>query len=104
FTDGVDTTSVDATYESTLHAAQELDALVYSIKYNTFDDVSDSSREIAAGQRNSMELRTAKGEKLSVAYDRADRYLRQLADKSGGRFLYAANPKHLTDVFARIAQ
>ena len=105
FTDGVDTTSNGASFESTLHAAQELDALVYSIKYNTYDDLTkDSTRELAAGQRASLELRTAKGERLSVAYDRADRYLRQLADKSGGRFLYAANPRHLTDVFARIAQ
>jgi len=104
FTDGVDTTSAGATYESTLHAAQELDALAYSIKYNTMDDVSESSREIDAGQRNSLDLRTAKGEKLSVAYERADRYLRLLADKSGGRFFYAASPKHLEEIFSRIAQ
>src|SRR5204862_4279479 len=39
FTDGVDTTSRTATYEGTLRAAEELDALVYSIQYNTFDDV-----------------------------------------------------------------
>jgi VWFA-related protein len=104
FTDGVDTTSAAATYESTLHAAQELDALAYSIKYNTIDDVSESSREIDAGQRNSMDLRTSKGEKLSVAYERADRYLRLLADKSGGRFFYAASPKHLEGIFSHIAQ
>ena len=30
FTDGVDATSNDATYESTVHGAQELDALIYS--------------------------------------------------------------------------
>ena len=105
FTDGVDTTSTGASYESTLHAAQELDALVYSIKYNTYDDLTkDSARELAAGQGTSVELRTAKGERLNVAYERADRYLRLLADKSGGRLFYARDPKHLTGVFTRIAQ
>jgi Ca-activated chloride channel family protein len=105
FTDGVDTTSERATYESTLHAAQELDALVYPIRYNTYDDaMRDSGREMGAGQPATVELRTSKGERLSVAYERADRYLHALADKSGGRFFYAASPNHLVDIFARIAQ
>ncbi|SRR5581483_844826 len=100
FTDGVDTSSVGATYESTLHTAQELDALVYSIEYDTFDDLVWFGGSRVADQ----ELKTPKGERLSVAYARADRYLRALADKSGGRFFFAASPKHLEEIFARIAQ
>ena len=37
FTDGADTTSRHATYESNLRDAEELDALVYSVQYNTND-------------------------------------------------------------------
>ena len=41
---------------------------------------------------------------ITVAYDRADRYLRMLADKRGGRSFYAVNKSHLASVFSRIAQ
>jgi len=40
FTDGVDTTSRRATYESNLQDAQELDALIYSVEYDTSGDVA----------------------------------------------------------------
>ncbi|MEJ7618476.1 MAG: VWA domain-containing protein [Pyrinomonadaceae bacterium] len=36
FTDGVDTTSRRASYESTVRDADELDALIYSVQYSTF--------------------------------------------------------------------
>ncbi|MEO7672854.1 MAG: hypothetical protein ABIU09_02105 [Pyrinomonadaceae bacterium] len=35
FTDGVDTTSRRANYESTVAAVEEVDALFYPIRYNT---------------------------------------------------------------------
>ena len=102
FTDGVDTTSRKATYESTLRNAEELDALVYSIQYNTYNDSTDSqSNGTAQGQR--VRLATPKGESLSVAYERANRYLRLIADKTGGRIFYANTIKNLTTSFARIA-
>ena len=37
FTDGVDTSSQQATYNSTLSAVEELDALIYPIQYDTTD-------------------------------------------------------------------
>src|SRR5439155_14802581 len=37
FTDGVDTSSQQATYQSTLRQVQELDALIYPIQYDTSD-------------------------------------------------------------------
>lgn len=104
FTDGVDTTSVQATYESTLRASQELDSLIYSVRYNTYDDLGqDPTRELSAG-RGAVDLRTSRGERLSVAYDRADRYLRAIAESTGGRAFYAATPGHLAAVFSRIAK
>jgi Ca-activated chloride channel family protein len=39
FTDGVDTTSRDATYETTLRDAEELDALIYPVEYDTMGDM-----------------------------------------------------------------
>jgi Mg-chelatase subunit ChlD len=38
FTDGVDTTSRRASYESTIQDAEELDALIYPILYDTYQD------------------------------------------------------------------
>ena len=39
FTDGVDTTSKHATYESTVRDAEELDALIYPVEYDTSGDM-----------------------------------------------------------------
>jgi len=39
FTDGVDTTSKHATYESTVRDAEEFDALIYTVEYNTYSDM-----------------------------------------------------------------
>src|SRR5947209_18392132 len=38
FTDGVDTTSKHSSYRSTLAEAEELDAMIYPIEYDTYDD------------------------------------------------------------------
>ena len=40
FTDGVDTTSKHAKYESTVREAEELDALIYPVEYDTYDDAN----------------------------------------------------------------
>jgi len=105
FTDGVDTSSLAATYQGTLRAAEELDALIYAIRYDTYDDATkDATRGLARDQVAYSDLRTANGERLNVAYARADRYLRLMADKSGGSFFYADTPKHLTAVFTQIAR
>jgi VWFA-related protein len=40
FTDGVDTTSNRANYESTVRDAEELDALIYPVEYDTYSDMA----------------------------------------------------------------
>jgi Ca-activated chloride channel homolog len=40
FTDGVDTTSKRASYQSTVRDAEELDALVYPVEYDTYSDAN----------------------------------------------------------------
>jgi len=39
FTDGVDTTSKHGTYESNVRDAEELDALIYPVEYDTYSDM-----------------------------------------------------------------
>ena len=99
FTDGVDTSSTAATYESTLYMAQEIDALIFPIQYNTYTDLTASTNMA----NSSMQVLTAKGERMDVAYARANRYLRSLSDRTGGRFYNAESVKRLTEIFSAIA-
>lgn len=102
FTDGVDTSSTRATYLSTLRAAEELDALVYSIQYDTYDD---AIRSATKGDAASLQaVITGRGETLDVAYKRAALYTRLLADKTGGRHFRADTLAKLNETFERIAK
>ena len=98
FTDGVDTSSKRATFESTLRAVEELDAVIYTVQYKTDGDVA-SAFQNSVGQQ----IVTAKGEPLDVAYKRAGLYLHQLAGVSGGRYYSAGSSSMLAEAFARIA-
>jgi Ca-activated chloride channel family protein len=120
FTDGVDATSNHATYESTVHTAEELDALIYSIRYDTYDpaadkgDVSDpQSRLRLPGILGKIPLPSIGSSNSSgggagssrADYDRGERYLHELADLTGGR-VYEAS-KDLGDLqiaFSHIAE
>jgi len=101
FTDGVDTTSSTASYEGTLRAAEELDALIYTIRYHTYSDVANAS-VVERGQMGAQVV-TSKGEPLNVAYKRGEAYLQLLSDKTAGRFYNAASLSYLKEIFARIA-
>lgn len=50
FTDGVDTTSRHASYESTLRDAEELDALIFPVQYDTAADVGGGSYPRSRGR------------------------------------------------------
>jgi Ca-activated chloride channel homolog len=103
FTDGVDTTSNRATYDSTLRAAQELDALIYSIQYDTYNDVARSQTTSVPSAEMGNQIMTSRGEPLSVAYKRAGIYLQTLSENSAGRFYLAAGLNYLKAIFSRIA-
>jgi len=98
FTDGVDTSSRTSTYEKSLRGAQESNALIYSIQYDTLTD----DRQNASFGAN-VNIVTPSGEPLSVAYKRATMYLKFLAANSGGRFYLADNIDNLARTFAQIA-
>jgi VWFA-related protein len=124
FTDGVDATSNHATYESTVNAAEELDALIYPIRYDTYDPSIDTGGSTTP-QSNSRVLSILRkipiplpiptignsgsssggGPGSSRAdYDRGERYLHALADLTGGRVYEASKDlSYLRDAFSKIA-
>src|SRR4029078_2305782 len=129
FTDGVDTSSQQATYLSTLREVEELDALIYPVQYDTSDylnsiqgngtvTVTTTSRGLfgIGSSTQTYSVPTNSGNNGIIGnnglpipgstkadYDRADRYLHALADKTGGRLYQANDPKQLADAFSRIA-
>jgi VWFA-related protein len=123
FTDGVDTSSRLATYQSTLREAEELDALIYPIQYDTTDYlravqgvgggtvvVTTTTRGPFGISRQQTYTLPANGGNAPLPgatkedYDRADQYLHALADKSGGRLYEANDTTQLADAFTRIAE
>ncbi|MBA3320764.1 MAG: VWA domain-containing protein [Pyrinomonadaceae bacterium] len=124
FTDGVDATSNDATYESTVRAAEELDALMYPILYDTYDPQSDTGGSPIPPSRSRLPSILRKiplplpiptqggggssggGAGSSRAdYDRGERYLHDLAKLTGGRVYEASKDlSQLRSAFGRIAE
>jgi VWFA-related protein len=123
FTDGVDTSSQQATYQSTLAEADELDALIYPIQYDTSDylqAMQGGNTVTVTTTRNGLFGRTTSQRTYNVPlngnngaplpgstkedYDRADRYLHSLADKTGGRLYQANDTGQLAQAFTRIAE
>lgn len=120
FTDGVDTTSRRASYESTIAAVEEVDALFYPIRYNTMTasgvvsattgapaqlppDVGAllAARGIAIDPRA---FRTGAGRGQSPAeYAIGKTYLETLAANSGGRMFEADTLTNLEASFSGIA-
>lgn len=122
FTDGVDTSSQQATYHTTLSEVDELDALIYPIQYDTSDylkamqgngtvTVTTTSRGLFGMSTSQQTYSVPMNNGAVVApgttkadYDRADRYLHALADKTGGRLYQANDITQLADAFSRIAE
>jgi Ca-activated chloride channel family protein len=118
FTDGVDATSNHATYESTVHTAEELDALIYSIRYDTYDPAADKGNvpDPTSGVRlpgilgkilhlPSIGSNSGGGSGSSRAdSDRGERYLQELAALTGGRVYEAGKDlRDLQIAFSHIA-
>jgi VWFA-related protein len=121
FTDGVDATSNHATYDGTLRIAQELDALIYPILYDTYDPAADTGGvvqpqssphlpwilrklplpipTIGAGGSSGGGAGSTRAD-----YDRGERYLHDLAESTGGRVYEASKDlRYLHDAFSQIA-
>ena len=129
FTDGVDTTSRRASYESTTRDAEELDALIYPVEFDTFSDMggwpggghrrggggggtsSGNSGDIfddilgaifgggGGGRRGGG---GGSGNSRSE-YELGDQYLHELARVTGAR-LYDAEQQNLDAAFRSVAE
>ena len=123
FTDGVDTSSQQASYQTTLREVEELDALIYPIQYDTSDYLramqgAGSGTVTITTTRRGIFGTTTSQQTYNVPvnngvplpgttradYDRADQYLHALADKTGGRLYQANDNAQLAQAFTRIAE
>jgi VWFA-related protein len=123
FTDGVDTTSRRANYQTTVMDSEELDALIYPVQYDTFSDISNGVPTFPGGRQDDVVIQilggifgggrsgrrggrggpTAPGTSRSD-YDIANRYLRDLAQNTGGRGYQADSMQNLSQAFANVAE
>jgi len=114
FTDGVDTTSRRSDYQSTIMDAQELDALIYPVQYDTSADMNagnfpariDVWGQIlggifggGVGGRRRGSRGTSRGE-----YEIANEYLLELANSTGGREYRADSLQNMSYAFANVAE
>jgi VWFA-related protein len=124
FTDGVDTTSRRANYQSTVRASEEIDALFYPIRYDTLNDMNSRNGGVYYPQRrrgSGSVLGDILGGILGGGnvqigggypsgggggsrsdYENGKRYLEELARNSGGRKFEANND--LNAAFSGIAE
>ncbi len=123
FTDGVDTTSRRASYDSNVRDAEELDALVFPVQYDTFRDVNSGGSSWPGGRRGPRSsvdilidiLGGMGGGRGPVRgggvpgssrrdYERASRYLMDLAEKTGARHFEADTLQNVSHAFANVAE
>ncbi len=100
FTDGVDIHSKKATADSTLSLAEEQDAPVYVVRYDTY---IEEIRIPIPGAR-SMSSTVIREGLSKKEYDQARLYLQAISDASGGRYFFATKPEQVKLFFARIAE
>jgi VWFA-related protein len=124
FTDGVDTTSTRSNDLQNLDDAREIDALIYPIRYDTYEDVQAMKNRPVIGNppvSNSPFPRpnpTGTNVPISVPttvsmpsergtsaedYRRAQEYLEQLSLRTGGRTYLADSFGNLSGAFSKIA-
>lgn len=127
FTDGVDTTSRRASYQSTVRDAEEIDAMVYPIRFDTYTDMNGGYggggnypyprqrrggggwggilTDILTGGGGSISIGSPRGGGTSSGdYVEGKRYLEDLARISGGRNFDAQNTYNLEAAFSGIAE
>jgi VWFA-related protein len=128
FSDGVDTTSRKAYGLGNLSDALELDALVYPIQYDTFNEVQAiKDKPIVTqptipspiptqnkspfpfpfpsgggGSAGGVGTMDAKGTSVEE-YRKGDEYLNEMANRTGGRLYQAGTIDNLTVAFSKIA-
>jgi len=131
FTDGVDTTSRHASYDSNIRDAEELDALVYTVQYDTYMDQGGGGGGGGSGWPGSGRWPNSNADVLGQIlggvfgrggghggrggggrggvgnsrreYDIANRYLHELSERAGARNYQGDSTQNLSSAFAQIA-
>jgi VWFA-related protein len=124
FTDGVDTTSRRATYQSTVTDSEELDALIYPVQFDTYSDISNGVPSYPGRRQDDVLIQILGGilgggrsgrrghggggpsgpGTSRSDYDLANRYLIDLAQNTGGRRFQADSTQNLSSAFANVAE
>jgi VWFA-related protein len=122
FTDGVDTTSRRATFESNITDARELDALIYPVQYDTSRDMNggnfptgsvDVWGQILGGIFGGGGGHRGGGRRGGGGYpppnsrddyELASQYLLELANSTGGREYKADTLTNMSSAFANVAE
>ncbi len=126
FTDGVDTTSRQASYDSNITDAEELDALVYPIQYDTYSDMAGGGggggqwpgagmppvtigdvlgQIFGGGRRRGGGGGGGRGSGRSRGeYEIANRYLQEMSERTGARHYQADSVQNMTLAFSKIAE
>jgi VWFA-related protein len=128
FTDGVDTTSKRASYQSNIMDAQELDALIYPVQYDTSQDMGGGGGNFppmgpgdvwgqilggifggGGGRRHGRGGGGGGGYPQGRGtarddYDLANQYLLELANSTGGREYHADSLQNMSYAFANVAE
>ncbi|MFN0139391.1 MAG: VWA domain-containing protein [Pyrinomonadaceae bacterium] len=121
FSDGVDTTSQKANYDSTLRETEEVDALFYTIRYDTSNDMYGGGSPrwpqpqrkptlggilgaiLMGGNVNIGGGGSSRGQN-PTEYAKGKQYLQMLAQNSGGRAFEAQSMYNLDAAFSGIAE
>ena len=122
FTDGVDTTSRKSNDFNNLSDALEFDALIYPIRYDTFADVQALKNKpviVPPAQKSPIPSRNPSpfpfpfptsgvgtpGTAGTTAedYRKAEEYLNEMANRTGGRVYEASTGANLAQAFSNIA-
>ena len=107
FTDGVDTTSRRASHDSTLRLAEESEASIYSVDYDTAGAMMSNGIPMPGSRGTILGLPlpgsgvpgTTRGD-----YKRAVAYLHALSDRTGGRFYSGDSLFGIGQAFTWIAE
>lgn len=117
FSDGVDTTSQRANYESTLRSSEEAEAIFYTLRYDTSHDlgggfpgqhrhgnvkIGDIFGAIITG--GNVPMGGGGGSASPAEYARGRKYLEMLAQNSGGREFEAQSMYNIEAAFSGIAE
>ncbi|HWT00893.1 MAG TPA: VWA domain-containing protein [Pyrinomonadaceae bacterium] len=115
FTDGVDTTSRHASYDSTVRDAEELDALIYSVAYDDRGGAGSLGGVWGSGGpripipggggiRIGGPGSSGRGNTSPADYQHGRMYLSELARVTGGRLYNGSSMLGLSQAFAHVAE